>query len=330
MKILVTGGGGFLGNAIVRQLVERGHQVRILARSNYPQLQAMGVETMRGDIADADIVHNATKGCDAVFHVAAMAGVWGPKQMYYRVNVLGTENVINACRSLGVSQLIHTSSPSVVFDGQDQDNVTEDAPYPARYRAHYPRTKAMAEKMVLDANSKDLATVALRPHLIWGPGDPHLTPRIIERARAGRLVLIGDGNKQVDAVYIDNAAKAHLLALDAGAKVGGKAYFITNGQPLAMRELINDILAAADLPAVTKSVSPGAAYAIASIMENAYRLFRIKREPLLTRFVVRQLATSHWYDISAAQRDLGYEPTITMEQGMQRLRSWLQEGLRHD
>jgi nucleoside-diphosphate-sugar epimerase len=144
------------------------------------------------------------------------------------------------------------------------------------------------------------------------------------------LVLIGDGNKQVDAVYIDNAAKAHLLALDAGAKVGGKAYFITNGQPLAMRELINDILAAADLPAVTKSVSPGAAYAIASIMENAYRLFRIKREPLLTRFVVRQLATSHWYDISAAQRDLGYEPTITMEQGMQRLRSWLQEGLRHD
>jgi nucleoside-diphosphate-sugar epimerase len=207
----------------------------------------------------------------------------------------------------------------VVFDGRDQENVDESAPYPARFMAHYPRTKAEAERMMIDANGDGLVTVSLRPHLIWGPGDPHLAPRVIERARAGGLRLVGGGTKKVDAVYVENAATAHLLAADAGDHVGGKAYFVTNREPIAMRDLINGILAAADQPPVTRSVSPCVAYGVGVALECVYAALAIKSEPLTTRFVTRQLATAHWYDITAARRDLGYEPIVSMDEGMRRL-----------
>ncbi len=319
MKTLVTGGGGFLGSAIVRQLLDRGDCVRTFSRSDYPALRESGVETIRGDVADFDAVSAAVEGCEVIYHVAAKAGVWGRADDYHRANVVGTRNIIDACRQHGVKRLVYTSSPSVVFDGRDQENVDESVPYPNRFLAHYPRTKAEAERMVIDANGDGLVTVSLRPHLIWGPGDPHLAPRVIDRARVGGLRLIGDGLQKVDAVYVENAAAAHVLAADAGDHVGGKAYFVTNGEPIAMRELINDILASAGLPPATRSVPPCIAYSVGAVLECIYAALAVKSEPVMSRFVARQLATAHWYDITAARRDLGYEPIVSMDEGMRRL-----------
>ncbi len=327
MKALVTGGGGFLGSAICRMLRERGDEVRSLSRGDYPALEELGVEQFRGDIADAEAVSKAVEGCDVVFHVAAKAGVWGEYSEYYRANVEGTKNVILACHEHGVSKLVHTSSPSVVFDGTDMEGVDESAPYPTHYHAPYPRTKAEAEKLALAANGDKLAVVSLRPHLIWGPGDNHLVPRIIERGRAGKLRRIGTRANKVDAVYIDNAAEAHLLAADKlapGSAVAGKAYFITNDEPVVVWDFIDQILGCAGLPPVRKTISPGLAYFAGCVLEVVYNGIGIKSEPRMTRFVARELATEHWFDISAAKRDLGYTPKVSMEEGLRRLRQDLQ------
>ncbi len=322
MTVLVTGGGGFLGRAIVRRLVERAVPVRTFSRGEYPELAALGAEQVRGDLGDPDAVAAAVEGCDLVFHVAALPGIWGPYEPYYRTNVIGTENVLAACRRHGVRRLVYTSSPSAVFNGRDMEGVDESVPYPEHYEAHYPRTKAMAEQAVLRANGPDLATVALRPHLIWGPGDNHLIPRLLARARAGRLRQIGTRPRMVDAVYIDNAADAHLLAADRlapGSAVAGRAYFISQGEPLPLWDLVNRILAAAGLPPVTRSVPYGMALAAGGLLEAVYRLLRLRGEPPMTRFLARELATAHWFDLTAARRDLGYRPAVTTAEGLRRL-----------
>ena len=322
MKALVTGGGGFLGSAIVRSLLGRGYKVRTFQRGDYPFLYELGVGVHRGDLADGAAVLNATEDCDVIFHVAAKAGVWGNYDEYYQSNVIGTQNVINACEKNQISRLIYTSSPSVVFDGSDEENINESVDYPEKYLTNYPRTKALAERMILKANQEKLATVALRPHLIWGPGDPHLVPRILKRAKAGRLRLVGIRDNLVDSTYIDNAVEAHLLAaenLSTGSACAGKAYFISNGEPIPMAELINRILAAAQLPPVTKRISPATAYLAGMFFESIYKLLHITKEPLMTRFVAQQLSSAHWFDISAARRDLGYQPKISINEGMQLL-----------
>ena len=339
MRVLVTGGGGFLGQTIVRQLVARGDSVRSLSRGDYPALKALGVKCVAGDIADRAVVNAAARGCEAVFHVAAKAGVWGRYDDYHRANVIGTENVIAACLSESVPKLIHTSSPSVVFDGRDEAGIDESAPYPSRYLAHYPQTKAMAERAVLAANGSmtasgyPLATVALRPHLIWGPGDNHLVPRLIERSRQGKLRRVGLGANLVDTVYVENAADAHLQAADAllpDSAVAGRAFFISNGEPLPLWNLIDRMLACAGEPPVTKSISASAAYWIGGAMELAYTLLGRTDEPPMTRFVARQLATSHWFKLDAARAAFGYAPRVTVEEGLVRLREWLSapEGIR--
>ena len=326
MRILVTGAGGFLGQGIVKALHARGSEVCTLQRGDYPALQALGICITRGDIADKDAVIAASENCDAIIHVAAKAGVWGEYQDYYRSNVTGTLNVIDACRKNNIPRLVYTSSPSIVFDGEDEDGIDESTPFPEYYLTNYQRTKAEAEEAVLAANDEVLATVALRPHLIFGPGDPHLAPRIIERAKKGKLRLVGKRKNLVDITFIDNAVSAHLLALDAlhaGAACAGKAYFISNDEPLPMADIVNRILAAAGLPAITKTVSPGVAYMLGVLMESVYTLFHIKSEPMMTRFIARQLARSHWYDISAAKRDLNYRANVTIEEGMQALQQAL-------
>ncbi len=327
MKALVTGGGGFLGGAVVRQLVARGDTVRSFSRGHYPALEELGVACVRGDLADEAAVHEAARGCDIVFHVAAKAGVWGPARAYEEANVVGTEHVLSACEAHGIRRLVFTSSPSVTFAGTDQVAVDESAPYPDSYLSHYPRTKAAAERRVLESNGPELATVALRPHLIWGPGDPHLVPRILERGRAGRLRLLGRRPNEVDSVYVDNAADAHLLAadrLEPGSVIAGRAYFITQGEPLPLADLMNRILAAGGLGPVTRSLPPWAAYGLGALLEAAYGAFGVEAEPLMTRFVARQLSTAHWFDISAARRDLGYEPAIGIDEGMRRLAASLE------
>jgi nucleoside-diphosphate-sugar epimerase len=322
MMALVTGGGGFLGGAIVRRLVARGDTARSLARNHYPALDDLGVSQFQGDIADANVLASAAAGCDIIFHVAAKAGLWGRYDDYHRANVTGTENVVAACRKHGIRRLVYTSSPSVVFDGRDMEGVDESVPYAAHFEAHYPKTKAIAEQLVLGANGDGLVTVALRPHLIWGSGDTNLIPRILARARAGRLRRIGKASKRIDSVYIDNAAEAHLLAADRlspGSPVAGKVYFISQGEPVPLWDLVNRILAAAGLPPVTRTVPVRAARFAGWVMEGVYGLLCRQEEPPMTRFLAGELATAHWFNISAARRDLGYEPRVSIEEGLRRL-----------
>jgi nucleoside-diphosphate-sugar epimerase len=329
MKALVTGGGGFLGGEIVRQLRERGDSVRSFSRGTYPPLESLGVEQARGDLADPGAVAAAAAGCDVVVHVAARAGVWGPWDEYYRANVVGTENVLAACRAHGIRRLVFTSSPSVTFAGVDQEGVDESEPFPERYLAHYPHTKAIAEQTVRTANGPDLATVALRPHLIWGPGDPHLVPRLIERARAGRLKRIGRRPNLVDTIYVENAAAAHLQAADrlaVGAPIAGQTYFLSQGEPEPLWDFINRVLAVAGLPPVEASVPPSVAYAAGATLEGMWRLLRLRGEPPMTRFVARQLSTAHWFNLTAAKRDLGYDPRVSTAEGLARLGEWLNRG----
>lgn len=322
MKILVTGGGGFLGGAIIRKLVARGDQVRSFTRSAHPWLAEIGVPEVLGNLSDVAVLEEAVAGCDVVIHVAAKAGVWGRQREYVETNVLGTKNVIAACLAQGVSRLVYTSTPSVVHGGASIEGGNESLPYPAHFEADYPATKAEAERAVRTANGPTLATVALRPHLIWGPGDPHLIPRVLSRARAGKLRRIGDQPVRVDVTYVDNAADAHILAADrlaVGSPIAGRAYFISNDEPVELWEFLNRILSAAGLPPVTKVISPWKARMAGTLLERVYRLFRLPTEPAMTRFVASQLSTSHWYDISAAKRDLGYKPMVSVEEGLQRL-----------
>jgi 2-alkyl-3-oxoalkanoate reductase len=331
MRALVTGGGGFLGAAIVRQLRARGDEVVSFSRGNYPELAALGVKQHQGDLSDLNTLVAAASGCDVVFHVAAKAGVWGSFQDYYQANLVGTENVIAACRIHSINRLVYTGSHSVVFDGSDVEGANETLPYPSHYEAYYPHTKALAEKAVLDANSPLLATVSLRPHLIWGPGDNHLVPRIVAKARAGKLRRIGARPCLVDTVYVDNAAEAHLNAADRlapGAPLAGKSYFISNDEPLPLWDMVDRILAAAGLAPVTRQVSPKLAYAAGTLCEALWRTLRLSGEPPMTRFVAKELATAHWFDISAAKRDLGYQPRVSIDEGLRRLQQWFAQGAR--
>ena len=322
MRILVTGGGGFLGTAICKILAARKDHVISYSRGRQSHLQSLQVRHIQGDITDYQALRKAAEGCDAVIHTAAKAGVWGSYQSFYKPNVIGTQNVIAVCQDLDIRRLVVTSSPSVVFDGHDMDGIDETAPYPTVWHAPYPATKALAEKAALAANDANLAVTVLRPHLIWGPGDPHLVKRIVERGKKGKLKRIGSVDKRIDSVYIDNAADAHALTLDhlePGSPCAGKAYFISNGEPLETWWLINAILKAHNVSPVSKTIPVPIAFAAAGMMEMIWKIFRIRSEPLLTRFVVKELTTSHWFDISAAERDLNYRPRVTIAEGLQRL-----------
>lgn len=323
---LVTGGGGFLGGALVRRLAARGDRVRSLSRGRYPALDELGVEQVRGDLADAESVRSALEGVDVVFHAAAKPPPWGRYADYHRTNVAGTENVIDGCRSQGVGRLVYTSTPSVVFDGSDMEGMDESVPYPDRHIAHYPATKAAAERRVRAAADDALHTVSLRPHQIWGPGDPHFAPRLIARAR--RLKRIGSGENRVDTTYIDNAVDAHLAAADRLAEnpaLSGRVYFLSDDDPVPAWEMIDRILAAAGLPPVKGSVSHGTARNIGAVMEFMWGFFRLPGEPPMTRFLADAVATAHWFDIGAATRDLGYRPAVSIEEGLKRLAVWLRE-----
>lgn len=328
MKILVTGAGGFVGGVITRMLRARGDEVRTVARGDYPELIKLGCEHHRGDLADPAVAQAAVAGRDAVIHVAAKAGVWGKAGDYESSNITATQHLLDACVQHGVKRFVFTSSPSVTFDGGDAKNANESLPSPAKHLAHYPRTKAEAERRVLAANGRSgLLTCALRPHLVYGPGDPHLLPRLVRRAKAGRLAWIGTGNL-VDVTYVDNAAHAHLLALDAlgsdAAKPAGKPYFIAQGTPVHPDAWVGAILSALGIAPVTRRVGLPVAYAAGAVMEAAWSLFGLKGEPMMTRFVAAQLGTSHYYDLTAARRDLGYQLLVSDEEAHRRTVAWLQ------
>ncbi len=333
MKILVTGGGGFLGQALCRGLVERGHQVISFNRGHYPVLAELGVGQVQGDLADAHALTHAADGAEAIFHNAAKAGAWGSYASYHSANVVGTQNVLDACRAHGIGRLVYTSTPSVTHRATNPvaGGTADAVPYGEDFKAAYAATKTIAEKAVLAANDTRLATVALRPRLIWGPGDNQLLPRLVERAKAGRLRFVGDGNNVIDTTYIDNAAQAHFDAFEhlaVGAACAGRAYFISNGEPKTVRETINGLLRAAGAPTVDKTIPFGVAYAVGAMGEAAWKLLGLRGEPPMTRFLAEQLSTTHWYDMGPAQRDFGYRPRVSFHEGLTELkRAWDRAGI---
>jgi nucleoside-diphosphate-sugar epimerase len=343
MHALVTGGGGFLGSYIVEALLARGDRVRVFSRGHYPKLEQAGAQVVRGDLRDNAALAAVCDGIECVFHTAALPGIGSNRDEYVAVNRTGTELLLSNARQRGVQRFIYTSSPSVVFAGRDQLGIDESAPYDFAWmednRAYYSLTKAQAEHAVLAANSESFRTCALRPHLIWGPRDTHLIPRLLARARAGRLRRIGNGANLVDVTYVQNAAIAHLQAAEALAPTpeqavstptpltppapAGKAYFLSQGQPVNCWEWIEEILTLANLPRVKKSVSFQTAHRVGHALEMLYSNLGLRGEPPMTRFLAAQLSRSHWFDISAARRDFGYEPRVSTAEGMQRLADWL-------
>jgi len=324
---LVTGGTGFLGRRIVERLLAQGRPVTVFSRHVAPDLARRGVRFIRASLLDTASVEKACQGMDTVFHVAARVGVWGPYEDFFKTNVNGTRAVVAGCKRHGVPRLVYTSTPSVVYNGRDLAGVNESAPLTTSCPSAYPLTKAIAERVVLQSNCEELKTVALRPHLIWGINDPHLMPRIIHRARAGKLRIVGFGHNRVDLVHVENAVDAHMLAeaalFRAESPAAGKAYFITNGEPVALWEWINLVLEGVGESPIRRKVSLGTARAVGAFCEAVWKILPLKGEPPMTRFVASELATDHWFNITAARRDLEYAPQVTMAAGTAELIEWL-------
>lgn len=332
-KALITGGGGFVGKAIIRLLLERGVECIALGRNTYPEVEAMGGRSLPVDIRDSVKVADAVRNVDTVFHVAALAGIWGDWEEYYSINVQGTENVIAACKKNDISRLVYTSTPSVVFDSKDIEGGDERLPYPNRFLCNYARSKVMAEKLVLAANGNSesetpLRTCAIRPHLIWGPGDPHLIPRLLQKGKNKELKIVGKGNNLVDISYVDNVAHAHVLAgLDLAGKgvAAGKTYFVGQPEPVNLWDWINELFLRLDIDPVSKTIPFPIAYGAGAMLEKVYGLLGRRNEPRMTRFLALQLAKSHFFSHSAIERDLGYSPVVSTKKGMENLINWIQE-----
>jgi nucleoside-diphosphate-sugar epimerase len=325
VKVLVTGGSSLIGAALAMALVERGDEVVVQQRHRSEGLAASDVRQELGDIRDLDVVASAAAGCDAIVHLAAKVGVVGEWEEYRSVNVDGTRNVVTAATHHDIGRLVHVSSPSVAHGGEPIIGGAADLPVLGRRRAWYAESKALAEIDVLAAAGDDLGVVAIRPHLVWGPGDTQLVGRIVERARAGRLALVGGGSALVDTTYIDNAVDALVAALDAvepAALCSGRAYVISNGEPRMIRELVEGICRAANVPFAPRSVPLRAGRALGAIVERVWPLLRRDDEPPLTQFLAEQLGTAHWFDMRPAQRDLGWAPRISIDEGLDRLAAW--------
>jgi len=321
MRVLVTGGTSLLARRTAEALVARGDDAVLLQRSASPT----DIEQVLGDVRDADLVLRAVDGCDAVIHAAAKVGVVGAWEDYRSINVDGTANVVAAARQHGVSRVVHVSTPSVAHAGHSLVGAPASPAVTGRTDAHYAESKAIAERLALGAASDALPLVAVRPHLVWGPGDTQLVGRIVERARTGRLALVGGGTALIDTTYIDNAASALVAALDAavpGAACIGRAYVIANGEPRPIRELIEGILHAAGVQVTPRNVPLRAATLAGSVVERLWPLRHPDVEPPLTRFLAEQLGTAHWFDPRPARDDLAWTPTVTIDQGLEHLTAW--------
>lgn len=324
MTVLVTGGGGFLGTGIVRAMRARGFTVRVLGRSAYPFLERDGVECVRGDVRDRDAVIKALSGAESVFHVASRVGYWGPKREYIQTNIEGTEVLLAEAKKAGVRRFVYTSTPSVVLGTRGGlENADETTPYPEKHLTYYAETKAVAEAAVLRANDPAFATAAIRPHFIFGPGDPQIVPRLVDAAHKHKLVRIGDGTNRVDVTYIDNAVDAHLALHDAlaapDARARGQAYFIGGDRPVVLWDFVSQVLAGFGAPAVKKKLPLGAARALGAIVETIYRALKLGGEPALTRSVAVVMGTSHYFSHEKARRDFGYEPRVSVDEGLARV-----------
>lgn len=317
MKVFVTGGRGLLGAAVVAELVARGHEVTAYQRHPSESL----ARDVIGDITDPEGLSAAIVGHDAVVHMAALVSVVGPWAEFERVNVEGTRNVIEAARATGVHRLVMVSSPSVAHSGRALVGATAGPADPERARGNYARSKALAEQEALAADSADLAVTAVRPHLVWGPGDAQLIEPIVQRARAGRLVLIDGGMALIDTTYVDNAASAIAQALERCEReeVRGCAFVVSNGEPRTVAEILTRIADAAGITEHPRSVPFAAAMAAGAVAERTWALAGRTDVPPLTPFLVEQLATAHWFDQRQARAALDWEPTVSLSEGFARL-----------
>ena len=321
MKVAVTGAGSLLMSTIAHRLIQRGDDVVCIQRR---RVDILNCQQEMADVRDADGLRRATVGCDAIIHGAARVGIMGSSEDFRSVNVDGTNNVLEAALQNNISRMVFVSTPSVTHTGTSLIGALADRAVTGRSHSHYAETKAQAEQLVLSANCNSLSTVALRPHLVWGPGDTQLVGRIIERASQGRLVMVGSGNALVDSTYIDNAADAHIAALDAlhtGASCAGNAYVIANGEPRTVNELMRGMCDAAGISFAPKNIQLAIATRMGTAIERVWPLIR-KSEPPLTRFVAEQLGTAHWFDPRPAQVDLAWSPSVTIDEGFQRLHNW--------
>jgi len=331
MNILVTGGGGFMGMALIKRLIAEGHKITSFSRREYPLHWALGISSIQADIRDLEAVEEACRGRDVVFHLAAKVGIWGKYDDYYSTNVTGTFNVIKACRTQGVSRLVFTSASSVIFDGSDLDGIDESYPYPEKHGSHYASTKALAERMIIEANSTDLKTISLRPHLVWGPYDAHLVPGVLRRAASGKIRRIGDKEHFIDTTYIDNMTDALLLAaeaLESRPEAAGIALFISNGEPARVWDFVNSIIQIAGHEPVQKKIPERIAMIGAGLAEWFHNVFNIKSEPFMTRYAIKELCTNHWFDISNARKILDYNPRVSYAEGFKHLKEYLKIGKR--
>lgn len=331
MNVLVTGGGGFIGMALIKRLNAEGHKVTSYSRREYPLHWALGINSIQANITNLETLEEACKEMDIVFHLAAKVGIWGKYDDYYATNVTGTSNVIEACRKQGVKGIVFTSASGVVFDGSDLEGIDETYPYPEKHGSHYMATKAMAEKLVIDANSDQMRTISLRPHLVWGPYDSHLIPGILRRASSGRLRRIGNKEHFIDTTYIDNMIDSLILAakaLESNSEATGRNFFITNGEPARVWDFINSIIQIAGHGPVQKKIPEKIAMMAAGFAEWSHKFFNIHSEPFMTRFAIRELCANHWFDITSAKEMLGYEPRVSYAEGFKHLKEYLKIGQR--
>ena len=331
MKVVVTGGTGFIGYSLVRKLLNQGHDVHVIARAVTPPADKnlKGVVYHSCDLSVRQVPAAIISGADLVFHVAAKAGVAGAYSSYHSANYQATLNILESCLSNSIPRLVYTSTPSVTFSGKSIRAGTESLPYVKDRVSFYAITKAMAEQAVLEAHDPGkFQTLALRPHLVWGAGDPHLLPRVIHRHKQGKLKIIGKGDNQVDLTHVDNVCHAHLCAMKAlleDKNAGGKAYFISQDEPVLLWPWLNRLFAEIGLPSLEKSIGFGKAHFAGLVLEKSWRLLRFKGDPPMTRFVACQLAHDHWYSSQAAKADLGYEPIANMENCLEKSLPWLRK-----
>jgi nucleoside-diphosphate-sugar epimerase len=329
MRILVTGGGGFLGTHIIQELLKNPtYIVTNFSRHTYSHLEDIGVPTIKGDLRKKEDVERALdQGFDAIFHVAALAGVWGKFDDYFGINYLGTKNLLEAAKARGIQKFVYTSTPSVVFNKDDLLGVGEEQPYATEFLNGYSETKTMAEKLVLGMNDgSTFLTCAIRPHLIWGPGDPHLFPRVIQKGKQGKLRIVGDGENLVDIIYVENAALAHVQAfehLKPGSPVCGEAYFVGQERPVRLWDFINQVLGYVKVEPVMRTIDVNTAYRLGWFLEKAFKALGInKPEPPMTRFVALNLGKSHYFSHEKAKKHFGYVPKVSIEEGLKRTFSY--------
>ena len=313
MRVLVTGATGMLGRATAQALVDRGDDITVLQRRS----SGLDCRELLGDVADDRVVRRATAGQDVVLHLAAKVDVTGHWPDYVSANVTGTANVVAACQAEAVGRLVHVSSPSVAHAGESLVGVGAQPADPDQARGQYARSKALAERHALAADSPGLSVLAVRPHLVWGPGDTQLVARIVARARAGRLPLLGPGTALIDTTYVDNAVSALVAAVDSPAH--GEALVVSNGEPRTVREVLTRLCAAAGTPPPRRRLPVPVGWAAGVAAEAAWMVLRRDDTPPLTRFLVEQLTTAHWFDQRHTRAALGWQPAVTLDEGFDRL-----------